>query len=120
MQQVTSIARQMVTRFGMSKLGPIALEDDNSQNVFLGRRNTGQTIEYSKDVARRIDIEVMEIINYCEKKALQIIIENRVIIDLIVDELLEFETLDGDDFRNLLSQYTILPNKNLPYVSVFK
>ena len=108
----------MVTQFGMSKIGPIALEGNGSDEVFLGG-NTGQTIEYSKDVANRIDTEVSEIINYCEKKALQIILDNRVIIDLIVEKLLEVETLDGEEFRELLRQYTVLPDKNLPYVSTF-
>ena len=93
----------MVTQFGMSKIGPIALEGNGSDEVFLGG-NTGQTIEYSKDVANRIDTEVSEIINYCEKKALQIILDNRVIIDLIVEKLLEVETLDGEEFRELLRQ----------------
>ena len=118
LQQVTNLARRMVTQFGMSKIGPIALEGNGSDEVFLGG-NTGQTIEYSKDVANRIDTEVSEIINYCEKKALQIILDNRVIIDLIVEKLLEVETLDGEEFRELLRQYTVLPDKNLPYVSTF-
>jgi cell division protease FtsH len=45
--------------------------------------------------------------------------DNRVVIDLIVDKLLDEETLDGDEFRELLSTYTVLPNKNAPYVSKF-
>jgi len=117
LQQVTTLARQMVTRFGLSKLGPIALEDDSAQEVFLGG-NTGQPIEYSNQVANRIDTVVNEIISFCEEKALQIVLENRVAIDLIVERLLEVETLDGDEFRQLLSQYTILPNKDIPYVSI--
>ena len=116
LQQATNLARQMVTQFGMSKIGPIALEDSNSQEIFLGG-NTGQTIEYGKDVAKRIDVEISAIISYCEEKALQIVLDNRIVIDLIVEQLLEVETLDGDEFRQLLSQYTILPNKKLPYVS---
>ena len=118
LQKVTSLARQIVTRFGMSKMGPIAFEETTSGEVFLGG-NSAQSIEYSKEIANRIDVEVSEIITYCEEKALQIISDNRVIIDLIVEKLLDVETLDGDDFRQLLSQYTILPDKKLPYVSNF-
>ena len=58
-----------------------------------------------------------KIINYCEEKALQIILDNRVIIDLIVERLLDVETMEGDEFRSLLSTYTVLPNKKSTYIS---
>ena len=50
---------------------------------------------------------------------IMIIFDNRVIIDLIVERLMDIETMDGEEFRELLSKYTILPSKNLPYVSKF-
>jgi len=106
----------MVTRFGMSNIGPIALEDESNGQVFLGA-NMNQGSDYPESVADRIDDEVCKIINYCEQKALQIILDNRVIIDLVVERLLDVETMDGDEFRELLSTYTILPNKNSAYVS---
>jgi cell division protease FtsH len=62
LQQVTNIARQMVTRYGMSNIGPIALEDDNNEQMFLGG-------EYNEAIADRIDNEVCKIINHCEKIA---------------------------------------------------
>jgi ATP-dependent Zn protease len=49
----------------------------------------------------------------------EIILDNRVIIDLIVEQLLDVETMDGEQFRELLSTYTILPRKNAPYISKF-
>jgi cell division protease FtsH len=104
LQQVTNIARQMVTRYGMSNIGPIALEDDNNEQMFLGG-------EYNEAVADRIDSEVCKIINHCEQIATEIIFDNRVVIDLIVEKLLDTETIDGDEFRKLLSKYTILPAK---------
>jgi len=116
LQQVTNLARQMVTRFGMSNIGPIALEDESNGQVFLGA-TMNQNSEYPESIADRIDDEVCKIINYCEEKALQIILDNRVIIDLIVERLLDVETMDGDEFRELLSTYTILPNKKLTYIS---
>jgi len=118
LQQVTNLARQMVTRFGMSNIGPIALEDENNGQVFLGG-GLVQGTEYAENIADRIDEQVCKIINYCEQKAIEIIIDNRVIIDLTVEKLLDIETIDGNDFRTLLSTYTILPEKNATYVSKF-
>ena len=98
-QQVTRIARQMVTRYGMSILGPIALENDNNEMLFKG------------EMSNRIDDEVCRIVAHCEQLATRIIRDNRVIIDLIVERLLEAETIDGTEFRSLLEQYTIPPTK---------
>ena len=118
LQQVTNLARQMVTRFGMSNIGPMALEDENTGQVFLGGNMTPGS-EYAENIADRIDDEVCKIIDYCEQKAIEIIFDNRVIIDLIVEKLMDIETMDGEEFRELLSTYTILPSKNMPYVSKF-
>jgi len=118
LQQVTSLARQMVTRFGMSNIGPLALEDENNGQVFLGGGMV-QGTEYAENIADRIDEQVCKIINYCEQKAIEIILDNRVIIDLAVEKLLNVETMDGEEFRELLSTYTILPEKNTPYISKF-
>ena len=118
LQQVTNLARQMVTRFGMSNIGPMALEDENTGQVFLGG-NMQQGSEYAENIADRIDTEVCKIIDYCEQKAIEIVSDNRVIIDLIVEQLLDVETMDGEEFRELLSTYTILPRKNDPYISKF-
>ena len=118
LQQVTNLARQMVTRFGMSNIGPMAFEDENTGQVFLGG-NLQQGVVYAENLADRIDDEVCKIIDYCEQKAIEIILDNRVIIDLIVEQLLDIETMDGQEFRKLLSTYTILPRKNVPYISKF-
>ena len=105
LQQVTNIARQMVTRYGMSNIGPIALENDNNEQMFM----SGDTNEAISD---RIDAEVCKIINHCEQIAKEIIIDNRVIIDLVVERLLDSETISGGEFREILSDYTLLPVKN--------
>jgi cell division protease FtsH len=104
LQQVTSIARQMVTRYGMSNIGPIALEDENNEQMFLGG-------DSNDAVADRIDSEVCKIINHCDKIATEIILNNRVVIDLVVEKLLDDETIDGDQFREIVTKYTVLPNK---------
>ena len=104
LQQVTNIARQMVTRYGMSNIGPIALEDDNNEQIFLGG-------EYNEAIADRIDAEVCKIINHCEQVATEIVLYNRVVIDLIVEKLLDAETIEGEEFRKLVDEYTVLPSK---------
>jgi len=103
LQQVTSVARQMVTRYGMSSIGPIALEDNNNEQIFLGGDNEA--------ITDRIDAEVCKIVNHCEKVATKIILDNRVVIDLIVEKLLDSETITGDEFREIVQQYTIQPIK---------
>jgi cell division protease FtsH len=118
LQQVTNLARQMVTRFGMSSIGPIALEDENPNQVFLGAGPI-QGSGYAENIANRIDEQVFKILNYCQQKAVEIICENRVVIDLVVERLLDAETMDGNEFREIVSNYTLLPNKKLPYVSKF-
>ena len=118
-QQVTNLARQMVTRFGMSNIGPIALEDENNGQVFLGGNMGQDGSAYAESIADRIDDQVCKIINYCEQKAIEIILDNRVVIDLAVERLLDVETLDGAEFRELVSTYTVLPNKKTPYISKF-
>ena len=119
LQRVTSLARQMVTRFGMSNIGPIALEDENNGQVFLGANMAVENSDYAESLADRIDDQVCKIINYCEQKSVEIIKDNRVIIDLIVERLLDVETMDGSEFRELLSTYTVLPDKKTLYVSKF-
>ena len=101
LQQVTNIARQMVTRYGMSNIGPISLEDDDQQ--FLGG-------ERNEAIADRIDTEVCKIINHCEQIATEIVLDNRVVIDLAVEKLLDAETLDGVEFRKLIREFTLLPS----------
>ena len=108
LQQVTNIARQMVTRYGMSNIGPIALENDNNEQMFVGTNSDSETPE---NISDRIDNEVCKIINHCENKATEIVLDNRVVIDLVVERLLDAETIDGEEFRELVEKYTILPSK---------
>ena len=109
LQQVTSMARQMVTRFGMSEIGPLCLESETA-SPFLGR-NMSQNTEYSDEVAIKIDQQVKQIVDICHQKALEIIKDNRVIIDYLVDVLIEKETIEGSEFRQIIKQYTVIPDK---------
>ena len=103
-QMLTSWARQMVTKFGMSDLGPLALEGQE-QPVFLGGDSSSKN-EYSEEVASQIDIRIRNIALDCYDKAKRIISENRLAVDRIVDLLVERETIDGQEFRELLAKFS--------------
>nr|YP_009297862.1 cell division protein [Kumanoa americana]AOM67596.1 cell division protein [Kumanoa americana] len=111
LQQVTSIARQMVTRFGMSIIGPLSLESEDG-NPFLGKNFTNNN-EYSDEIAVNIDKQVQHIVYQCYKKVIEIIKNNRVVIDKLVDILTEQETIEGTKLEEIISQYTIIPQKNV-------
>jgi len=109
LQQLTSIARQMVTRYGMSDLGSLSLESQGAE-VFLGAGLTSRA-EYSEEVASRIDEQVHLIVDHCHDNARRLIRENRVVIDRLVDLLIEKETIDGEEFRQIVAEYTNVPEK---------
>ena len=103
-QVLTSLARKMVTKFGMSDLGPLALEGQE-QPVFLGGDSGGRN-EYSEEVASQIDVRIRNIALDCYAKAKNIISENRLAVDRIVDLLIEKETIEGKEFRELLAKFS--------------
>ena len=107
LQMVTRLARQMVTRFGMSDLGPMSLETENNE-VFLGRDWMNRS-DYSEEIAARIDAQVRSIVEHCYEDACRIMEENRTLVDSLVDRLIEQETIDGDTFRRHVAEYTTLP-----------
>ncbi|PSN15161.1 cell division protein FtsH [filamentous cyanobacterium CCT1] len=109
LQQVSNMARQMVTRFGMSDLGPLSLESSQGE-VFLGRDWLSRS-EYSEEVSSRIDGQVRTIVEHCYTNAKRIMEENRALVDRLVDLLVERETIDGDEFRQIVSEYTVVPDK---------
>ncbi|VXD20540.1 ATP-dependent zinc metalloprotease FtsH 2 [Planktothrix serta PCC 8927] len=108
LQQVAGMARQMVTRYGMSDLGPLSLE--SQQEVFLGRDFATRT-EYSNEIASRIDGQIRAIAGHCYQQACQVIRDNRAVIDRLVDLLIEKESIDGDEFRQIVAEYTEVPDK---------
>ncbi len=112
---VSNLAREMVTHYGMSDLGPLALEseDHNSEDVFLGGGDMKNRNGYSEEVATKIDEQVRAIAFSCYERARKIIRENRDLMDHIVDILLYEETIEGEDFRKIVSQYTQLPEKQI-------
>ena len=102
LQQVTGMARQMVTRFGMSELGPLSLENQSAE-VFLGRDWMNKS-DYSEEIAAKIDSQVREIVNHCYIRAKELLQENRIVLELLVDLLADQETIDGELFRQIVSE----------------
>ncbi|MFM6199453.1 MAG: AAA family ATPase, partial [Dolichospermum sp.] len=117
LQQVTNMARQMVTKFGMSDLGPVSLENQNNNEVFLGRDWMNKS-EYSEEIAAKIDATVREIVSKCYIQAKEIIQENRLILERVVDLLIEQETIDGDVFRKIVADNTAIELKTHEPVAV--
>ncbi|GBF82199.1 ATP-dependent zinc metalloprotease FtsH2 [Aphanothece sacrum] len=109
LQQVAEMARQMVTRFGMSDLGPLSLESSSGE-VFLGGGLMNR-VEYSEQVAMKIDDQIRILAEHGHKLARQIIRDNREVIDRLVELLIEKETIDGQEFRQIVAEYTVVPEK---------
>ncbi|MBW4645794.1 MAG: ATP-dependent zinc metalloprotease FtsH [Goleter apudmare HA4340-LM2] len=104
LQQVTNMARQMVTRFGMSELGPLSLENQSGE-IFLGRDWMNKS-EYSEEIAAKIDSQVREIIGHCYIKAKELLEENRTALERLVDLLADQETIEGELFRKIVTEHT--------------
>ncbi|MCM1984552.1 ATP-dependent zinc metalloprotease FtsH [Lyngbya confervoides] len=103
LQAVANVAREMVTKLGMSQLGHVALERENS-DVFLGGDWSSRS-EYSEDMAIKVDYEVRQIVMHCYEEARRLLRENRPLMDRLVEILLAKETLEGDEFREIVKQY---------------
>jgi len=110
LQQLSGMARQMVTRFGMSDLGPLSLESQQGE-VFLGRDWTTRS-EYSEAIACRIDAQVRMIVEECYTNAKQIMRDHRSLADRLVDLLIEKETINGDELRQIVAEYAEVPDKS--------
>jgi cell division protease FtsH len=105
LEQVTKLARAMVTRFGMSeKLGPMMF-GQKEEMIFLGREISEQR-DYSEAVAEEIDSEVRAIVTWAYDEARRLIRENRDKLDTIAQRLLEVETIDAEEFLALMGEQT--------------
>ena len=110
-QRATSIARKMVTEYGMSdKLGPMQFGQPQGGQVFLGRDINSEQ-NYSDKIAYEIDTEIQNIIKTCYERAKTILTENRGKLDLIANTLLEIETLDAEQIRHLADHGTLPERK---------
>ncbi|MFM7675266.1 MAG: ATP-dependent zinc metalloprotease FtsH3 [Synechococcus sp.] len=101
LQQVARVARQMVTRFGMSdKLGPVALGRSQG-GMFLGRDIAAER-DFSEDTAAAIDEEVSQLVAEAYKRATEVLTANRPVLDELAEMLVEKETVDAEDLQELL------------------
>jgi len=102
LQQVTRVARQMITRFGMSdRLGPVALGRQQG-NVFLGRDIMSER-DFSEETAAAIDEEVRALVESAYSRARQVLEENRPVLDKLAEMLIEKETVDSEELQDLLA-----------------
>ncbi len=103
LQQVANVARQMITKFGMSdKIGPVALGQSQG-GMFLGR-DMSATRDFSEDTAATIDVEVSELVDKAYKRATKVLSDNRSVLDEMASMLIERETIDTEDIQDLLNR----------------
>jgi cell division protease FtsH len=110
LQVSTALAREMVTKYGMSdKIGAMALEGSGGNTLF-GSRGVGDN-EYSEKVSALIDSEVSEIMTNGRIKAEEIIKEHRKALDAVAQRLIEVETIERDDYEKIILAHGIIPKK---------
>jgi cell division protease FtsH len=103
LQQVARVARQMVTRFGMSdRLGPVALGRQNGGGIFLGREIASDR-DFSDETAAAIDEEVRILVDQAYRRAKEVLVGNRHILDNLSQMLFEKETVDAEELQDLLA-----------------
>lgn len=110
LQMVTSMAKQMVTVFGMSEIGPWSLMDAAQSGDVIMRMMARNSM--SEKLAEDIDAAVKSLSDQAYEVALGHIRNNRAAMDKIVEVLLEKETMTGDEFRAILSEYIEIPIEN--------
>jgi len=98
---VARIGREMVTRYGFSPLGPLALEAEGPE-VFLGRDWLRSQPHYSEETAQRIDTQVRLLARQALDQAIALLTPRRALMDALVERLIAEETLEGDTFRSLV------------------
>ena len=111
-EKATSIARRMVTEYGMSAdIGAVKLGQASGE-VFLGR-DMGHQRDYSDAVAQSVDTEVRKLIDHAHTEAWKVLMDNRSILDRLAHELLEKETLDHTQLATIFEKVKKLPERPL-------
>lgn len=104
--RATQLARNMVTKWGLSeKLGPLMYAEEEGE-VFLGRSMGSQQANVSGDTAKLIDLEVRSIIDQCYDTAKQILADNRDKLDVMAETLMKYETIDADQIDDIMAGRT--------------
>jgi cell division protease FtsH len=108
-KRATEIARNMVTKWGLSEaLGPL-MYDEGGEEVFLGRSAGQPSKAMSDETARAIDHEVRKIIDECYSEAHRILEENRGKLDIMADALMRYETIDAEQIDDIMNDRTPRP-----------
>lgn len=109
--KATQIARNMVTKWGLSeKMGPL-MYGEEEQEVFSGYRDSA-TNAMSAETAKAVDEEVRKIIDFCYDRAKQILTDNRDKLDAMAEALLKYETLDSDQINDIMEGREVRPPKD--------
>ena len=106
LELVARIGREMVTRYGFSSLGPVALEGDGAE-VFLGRDWLRPQPAYSQGTGNRIDLQVRRIASEALDQAVALLKPRRALMDALVERLITEETIDGDSFRATVAGFEL-------------
>ncbi|MCS6789008.1 MAG: ATP-dependent zinc metalloprotease FtsH [Patescibacteria group bacterium] len=105
LKEATDLTRKLVTRYGMSNLGPITF-GETEELIFLGREIATEK-NYSEETAKKIDEEVKRIIDHVYNLTISIIKKNKKILDKIAQVLMEKETLEQEEFYELLKPFKL-------------
>ena len=103
LEMVSRIAREMVTRYGFSSMGPLSLEGEGSE-VFLGRDWLRSEPHHSQKTSNRIDAEVQQLARHALDQAVSLLEPRRDLMDELVNLLIERETIEGPDFRAVVER----------------
>ncbi|MGA1012566.1 ATP-dependent zinc metalloprotease FtsH [Vulcanococcus sp.] len=117
LEMVSRIAREMVTRYGFSALGPLSLEGEGSE-VFLGRDWLRSEPHHSQKTGNRIDAEVQQLARRALSQAVSLLECRRELMDELVNLLIERETIEGPEFRAVVERASELGEANIEAAQV--
>ncbi|MCZ2721131.1 ATP-dependent zinc metalloprotease FtsH [Marinomonas sp. 15G1-11] len=102
-ERATSIARNMVTKWGLSEaLGPFAYEEDDNSGGFVAAPTGSKANYFSPETGKIIDAEVQDIISRCYARSTQILVDNRDKLDVMAEALMQYETIDAKQIKEIM------------------
>eukprot|EP00188_Purpureofilum_apyrenoidigerum_P004627 Plantae.Rhodophyta-Purpureofilum_apyrenoidigerum.ctg5358.p1 GENE.Plantae.Rhodophyta-Purpureofilum_apyrenoidigerum.ctg5358~~Plantae.Rhodophyta-Purpureofilum_apyrenoidigerum.ctg5358.p1 ORF type:complete len:781 (+),score=159.67 Plantae.Rhodophyta-Purpureofilum_apyrenoidigerum.ctg5358:32-2374(+) len=115
LQQVSRVARQMITKFGFcNEIGQLSLDDSDPGNPFLGRQMASGGAPMSNTLRSKVDEEVRRIVKNAYERARKVLLENRELLDNVAKVLMEKETISADEFQRIIATHEKL--KMMPYL----
>ncbi len=107
LEQVSNIARRMVTQFGMSRLGRVSYLEASGPGFLEGSFASSEPPRYSQETAREIDLEVRAIVEEAARSVRELLSRKRTVLDAIAQRLMEKEVLDGRELQELLGRFDL-------------